>query len=95
VIAILLVLVALLGWKLKKKRQQEHAAAAELPRDPMHEKYQDMRHCYPAPPTELYAGNAAVEMGCNDPAELGIERKTPAQEDRSYGLDDPEVVLKR
>lgn len=90
----LLVLVALLGWKLKKKRQHEHAATVELARDPMREKYHDMRYCRPAPPIELYAGNAAVEMGGKDPAELGMERETPAQGDRPYGLDDPKVILK-
>ena len=81
-------LVALLAWKVEKRRRQERRATVELPHNPLHEKYQEMS-CYP----ELYAGNVAVEMACRDPAELKIGQKMTPQEERPYGLDDRKVVL--
>lgn len=86
-------LVALLAWKVEKRRRQERRATVELPHNPLHEKYQQMSYYPAAPPAELYAGNVAVEMACRDPAELKIGQKTTPQEERPYGLDDRKVVL--
>jgi hypothetical protein len=88
-IALLLALVTLSVWKLKKRRL-EQAATAELPYSPIHEKHMDPKYHPLMPPIELYAGNAAVELGCRDPSELG---RAPAQGERPYGRDDPKVVL--
>jgi len=83
----LVVLVTLLAWKLKRKRRREQAATVELPPSALDEKNLEAQHYPSVAPSELYGGNAAVEMGCREPAELV---GTPG---RPYGRDDPKVVL--
>ena len=59
----------------------------ELPHSAINEKNLEAQHYPSVAPIELYAGNAAVEMGCREPSELA---GTPG---RLYGRDDPKVVL--
>jgi hypothetical protein len=70
VVVILLVVIAYLAIKIRRKKQSERKDLAAPPQALEAEKYQDNAQAYQRTPVELYGENAPVEIGGNYPTEL-------------------------
>jgi hypothetical protein len=65
VVVILLVIIAYLAMKIRRKKQSERKDLAAPPQALEAEKYQDNAQAYQRTPVELYEENAPVEIGEN------------------------------
>jgi hypothetical protein len=88
-----LLLIALLLYKLKQKRQYDRAQAIELSGDSLHEKDQSDRYAHLAvPPVELHGSSRPWELDV-PMAELGIREDVRASnERREVGIREDVIV---